>query len=558
MPTIQTYQSSIKERSKQAPFETLDIPDQGVEARALGELGRTIGGVGREILDAEIQESRKFDRTAALEALNIAMTQDGEYLQENVYARKGKSANNVYDESKQYFEQRTRELEKGLQNNRQRRMFSEAYSNYVVRDLGNIRGYQSQQLDNWNKAELKSREQNLIDDAVRNRYSAKDITENREDLKNAVRAQWSDYGEETVKNETAEALNDFHSNIIAGYIGDRDLETAEKYINNKNVKMELDSKTRANFMEHIKSAQTQELAQENVDRIMADYEDPQERREQLKTLDPEVRNMARPLLDYWQNKERTDEYDSALNAIQNMKAKGLPRQNAMITAGTVKNPTDRQSLKRITNDLYSKGEVTSDPEAIYELALMNDPELIKVDFRRYVGRLSPPEFTSWRNKQKAASKRMADQSGVVVRTPLAQANDALESVGLFEDKKDEEKQGRRREFFSDFEDELAVVEKDKGRKPTPAETEEVINKLLMQFSEKGWLFEEAIFGNKYFAFEINTEKEQKNVGLYDDKGRIKVNVPVRPEGAGKDAEWDWNRMAWIKKGPQGQTLVWRD
>ena len=363
MPRVPVYRSQVQETAlRTAKIDNAPGPEAfgGVIAQGLQQFGQGAYQAGITLNQVNIEEQRRLNKTKTRDVFNKQRQEDAEYL-ERLYKLQGKDAVNIVDEAKAYFEKRKKDVVSGLENPEQRDLFTESYDPFVNRDIDSIRAHQTKQRDLYDKATLISWQANVREDAYRNRYTEDangnlvinwdEINLSSAELEGAVRDQWRHLGAEVVETEILNAKTQMHQKVINGFLVDRNMDAARNYFQKK--QGELTSEVRDKLSEQINKVGIDYEAQIQVDRIMKDISSPHERREAVKKLKPEVREVAVRKLDYWQNQERTEFYDSALEVFQDNLNKGLPMAVSEEFINGIKYGRDKAELKKILHQMYN-------------------------------------------------------------------------------------------------------------------------------------------------------------------------------------------------------------
>lgn len=178
----------------------------GVAAGA-GRLGSTLGQIAYEEQDA-------LNKSLVRDALSSAKTEVRNYLTNDIYQRKGLNASNVVPEVQKRLEVVRDSRLKGLQNDAQRQIFSQMFTDIQDEHIGHVQTFQMHERKAYEHASIAAENQNAIEDAVLNRLSPDAIKKAEETIRFNTAYQNRGMGSDVVKHEEAKGLSILHEKIL--------------------------------------------------------------------------------------------------------------------------------------------------------------------------------------------------------------------------------------------------------------------------------------------------------------------------------------------------------
>jgi len=191
----------------------------GAQAAALGDAAQGLARVGNTLhqIGTDIQEEE--NKTLVREALNASKTEARDFLTKDIFQRQGLNAMNVEGEVKQRMASIRDASMSKLKNGAQKEMFKNLWLEIEDDHMGRVQNFQLSELKRAREITKSAENYNAIQDAIAYRNDPQKIEEGAFTIRQNTRNTWSPYGTEAVKAKTAEALNDYYSNILESIEG---------------------------------------------------------------------------------------------------------------------------------------------------------------------------------------------------------------------------------------------------------------------------------------------------------------------------------------------------
>jgi hypothetical protein len=358
--------------------------------------------------------------------------------------------------------------------------------------------HEASQLQKWEAESSDAIADESIQYAVEN-YSTDPtaIQSAKDNIDIAVATALPGMDENTKQTLKEKKITDLHLAVINDMMV-KDAAAAKKYYQDN--KKEIDGTQRAAVESKLKELGVKQASQENALKIYAPGKT-------LTQMQAEV------------DKLPSDQRDQTLNYIKErysmFKLDRAEQERAVINAGW-EAVTSNPSLDSIPIDVpgankkvmidyvlakqkaatKNKTDIDTDWGLYYKLKKMPHEEFVKEDLLKYRAKMADSQFKELVDLQ---VKEQKDQKVSRVRSLTAMANDALESAGMVEQKKNQERSQRRDLFFNEFEKEVARFEEG-GKKISNQEAQKILDSLLIKSVDK--MFDK---WDKY-AFETGGER----------------------------------------------------
>lgn len=530
---------------------------QGAQLERFGIGLRQFGSDLKRVEDEREKEALKFDKSVVRQRENEDRTWAREYLVDQYSKYQGEQAIksdddqlSVYERTKQALVDRRRERLKDLDTEQQREIYQVVFDDIEQRALSDTSLFVRKANDQLEKQSYLASAESKFEDIIANRNDDKRIATDLDlaerDLKNYYRGMPKEFVDVQLQNYHDKV----HKGVVSAFIIDKDPVEAWNYYraNEKEisspVKLELEANLKSATLEHLTRIKSREL------QIDQKYKTFSERLEAVKDItspladDMELQKRVREqlLADHdLENKIKVEDhrkyFESKIEEINNAETLGKALEIARSAIGS-----DETKLRKIAQDIFTSGSIQTDKETYYRLKTLPYEEFTKIDLLKYRHLLGNTEFKELVNLQ---LKEQKDQKPVRVRTNLAMANDALEAVGLYDDRRDKSRSERRQRFFTDLEERLLQIQTKTGKEPDSTEVKQEINDLLIEFYEKSWF---PFFRDEKRKFEINTPEE---------RGDSQYTPKERPKKLPQNANWSWDFDGWVFD-YEGKKYVYRN
>jgi hypothetical protein len=563
MPTVKKYTERVEERPLSGPSVSQRsqqlVPD--AYGSPMAEAGQYFGkqverfgaGIGELALGLnkyQKTEAEKYDRSVIRQRESEDRTWAREFLTSQYENYKGENAIkaaddglSVYERTKQTVEKHKRERLKNLDNEQQRSFYGVIFNDIEQRMLADSTAWVRNANTELEKQSYLASAESKYEDIIANRDDDKRIAADLDlaerDLKNYLTGAPAEF----VAVELQNYRDKVHYGIVQSYVKEKNPTKAWEYFqsNQKDisapVKAEAQETLKNASLEYVTRLKTREL---QIDPKFKTFKEKLDavntlQAENVDSLELQKRVKEKLLADYSVEKQlKIDQehavFETSVEAINNTRTYAEALEIARAAKGS-----DELKLRKIANDVFGSGGIQTDWTEYRDLQLMPYSEFIAVDLLKFRHVLADTEF---KELVRIQAKEKNDQKPVRVRTNLAMANDALESVGLYEDKKSRSRSEQRVSFFADFESRLDEIQEKTGKEPTTTEAKEAINDLLLEFYEKSRIPAWVPFVGKdeKLKFEINAPEERADTEY----------VPAeRPAELPKNAKWNWGLNGWM-------------
>ena len=228
MPIIPKYQGGVTSRDV-TPFRgTANATGASFgagQARDIGSLAQSLQRFGTAALDASLKNEGRLRKAQAREAL-VSAQKDGDlYLfgdgtSRGAFAKRGNETANLVTESSQALGAIKKKYLERMGDDATKELFSASFDSYTASNVRSVNRYRSQEIEQYERDSLDAHNKQLLSNAVKNRYNPDTVLEARDDTLANVAQKYRGASPEQVKQKQDEAVNNFHSNVIAAMAED--------------------------------------------------------------------------------------------------------------------------------------------------------------------------------------------------------------------------------------------------------------------------------------------------------------------------------------------------
>jgi hypothetical protein len=480
MPTIKQYQSSVREERLNAPQISADAFG-AAQGRALVNAANMLEGIAG-LTDAEME---RLSKARVRDLVSKSRAEDRDFMS-GIYSKKGVDALTIYEEAKQYFDERKNNLPSELNTRYEKELFGMAYSPLMESHLNGADSHQRQQQELYDKQTRVAAIEQSANDMVTNRNNQEYIDLSLMEIEADAYALNEHLGSEIATAKANEAVSKAKVMLIKAYIADEAVDKAKKYFdaNEKHLVGSDGPEVKA----LLRTASVRKKSQETADSIMDQHEGYKEQLSAARGIkDAEERDAvlqrikARHQEENQLKEERRKRYmdDMINNILSTTKLDKGGLEKALEYADEAEG-ADRIQLRKIARDLYSSGAIQTDWALYDSIMALPQKQFLDVDLYEYRSRLSDTEFKSLVSAQR---KEKTDGKATTVRTFMSMGNSTLNALGYYEDKEDKNRSAIRNNFFRLFEREI-----EKQKPETVFEAQKIIDSLIMEIkvTDAGW------------------------------------------------------------------------
>jgi len=218
MPAVPRYPTGRVENAPVPGFRSGAFANAdsfgGAQAEVLGNVAAGMGKAGYMLSNRAVEEQDQLNKSLVREALNQAKIQTRDYLTSDVYLRQGSNAINVVPEAQKKFGQIRDGLLKNLQNDAQKEMFRQLYTDLETDHIGSVMTFQMRERKQYEHQTISAENQNAVEDAVLNRSNPEAIKKAEETIAFNTAYQHRGFGPEVRKTEATKGLSVLHSKIL--------------------------------------------------------------------------------------------------------------------------------------------------------------------------------------------------------------------------------------------------------------------------------------------------------------------------------------------------------
>jgi hypothetical protein len=495
----------------------------GAGAENLGRLAGAVNQFGQTAQAIGIDKQNEINRSMVRDALNDSQAQAREYLTKNIYTKQGQEALNVMPEVQKQFDAIRQSKNDGFQNDVQRQMFNQHFSEIHNEHVASIQSFQERERAQFEHTSIQAENFNAVEDAVLNRNNPQSIA--NAEMKIAQNSAYTarGMGPDAQKMEVAKGISVLHTNILN----------------------DIASNSPSAGLEYFKANESKFLPTER-DRLRKTLEggsDNEQARQVAIQMDalnltPEE---ARARFDAMPNDKVAELAESKYNYRQAQKERQAKDQNAALIDGVWKDvrkngrnavipdaiPTEEQiKIDKYLTDKEKGVPRVTDPNAYQELSDMagNNPEQFRtVKLSDYFPRLdesATEHFINLQNDHKAGKTEPADR----MRTIDAQIKDSVQGMKQFGTEAERNKSPDKSALYNQFY--MSVDQKIRQKFPDRKDrTDDNINAIIKDMLTPVNVDVPWGFDKTYFKFEV-----QANPALKTD---IPANIKGLP-GTGYD------------------------
>ena len=523
MPVIQRYQPG-QVRQQGAPLSPMSVKaaDTGVGGATV-DLGNAVFKQGQNISADGIAQIKEMEDRKNKAAAKDAFVRFGDGLRNistELRTKKMRDAIGSTTEGQKSVDKLIQEVAGGLENDTQRELFDSLAQTRRGSFLDGQATYEAEQLRQWEAQSSDAIADEAIDYAVENYASDPRALEMaRTSIDIAVETAMVGADENMKRSLKEKKMTQLHIGVIND-MSVKNAAEAKKYYEDH--KEEIDGLERAKVENHIKELGVKQASQTNAINIFSPGKTLTQMQAEVDKLPSDERDATMQYIKERYNQFKIDRDESERRAIND--AWEIVTNNPTLDSIPVGVPGQHKKYMidyveaKQKAALKKQADIETDWDEYYRLKRMPHDEFVKVDLLKVKSRMSDTEFKDLVNLQVNEKK---EQRETRVRTLNSMANDALEAVGLVEQKKNKGRSDKRKAFFEAFESEVSRFEEN-GKKITNEDATKILDNLLIKQVEKSWYQP----GDDVYTFEV------KNI----DPSKL-------PEGV----KWSEKYNSWVKE-----------
>ena len=493
MPTVPRY-DSFQAAEAPAPQVRISTPETADPGRMAQETGQSLQRAGAALNPIALDMAREANQVRVNDAMNKAVTAKLKLTydpQEGYVHLRGDSAltrpdgKSLDQEYQAKLKEQLDQIGQSLGNEQQRAVFSQQSAQMMVQFGGSINQHVAKEYGDYQIGVQEGTVKVARDQMALGWGDAKLLDQSRNAIKAAVAEAGRLKGDsgKQIEANMVEALSPGHAAVIASAVDAGKLDYAREYM--KQVGSELTPAARLQITKVLEAGDFEAKAQDGADKLYAKHKGDAtaalaEARSTLtgKEEDAVVQRIKVYDAERVQLRERNqkDAADTAWGIYA--QTGGIGKIPPSVIAAM--DGRDLAALRKTAQAEAQAKEVKTDPAIYYALtvASVSDPAFKTEDLRRYFDKLSPADRKHFIDVQaKVIKPAEADE----VATSVQQIGATIKATGL--------KGEDAGVFTMQAQKQLLAAERTKGSKLNQEERQKVIDRLVMQGTTPGFLFD---------------------------------------------------------------------
>ncbi len=483
--------------------------DSSLEAFGGGQvaLGPSAAGqrVGGALMDYAVREKQKADETVIDDLAAQTTKMKNELFNEVLVKKQGKNAIGAVDEYLEKYEQNTDKIAEGAMNDAQRARYKRI-STQVKSDLdGNLQRHMTVETMKYEDETAKNFIETHREDAIINYTVPGKVQESVMLQEDRIRRRGEDLGKdpEVIEDDVKRAQSKTYAGVIGRMLAnDQDILAENTYKAAKKAG-QIHGEDAVALDKAVEEGSMRAKTQRITDQLMDKTDTMSDALTQIRTMDekgqisPKERDeLTRRVRESYSLEEvaKRDVEEKLFREVWNNVETTMEKPDPV--TWTKLSPTQQTAVEERIKKLKAGEPIATDRNKYYYLEQLaaSDPQaFMKIDLLgEYGANLGNGDFEKFSTLQ--AGLRKGDESAKStldgIRNDTAIVNDALSQAGFDASPKPGSKDATQvAQFRSMVDNEVAVISRQTGKKPTNQEIQQVVDRLMVKgITDRGWIF----------------------------------------------------------------------